>query len=156
MKHLLRDPQAVLTLWQPHAAMMLPYGLEPPKKRHETRGWPAPAKLMGKPVCIHSALRIPGNLAPELEQEVAEVYGAQWRRGATYGAVLGVGILAECYPALPERALSPSDLVLGSWGPLRWAWRFEDVVPLILPVACAGSQRVWYLDSETRGFVQEL
>lgn len=93
-----------ISLHQPYASLIA-YGLKP----YETRGWPPPARLIGKRIAIHAAKRAPhlGCRDPGLTLEVSHAFRLAGMRDAEgwwwtdtplpIGAVVCTAVLAGAY-----------------------------------------------------------
>ncbi|MFZ0269903.1 hypothetical protein [Caulobacter sp.] len=142
-----------ISLWQPWAsALMFPH-----LKVHETRHWPAPARLIGQRVAIHAAQRrCPLNETSLLNDEAANAtFGLPWRQNVPYGALIGTAILAACQPMSGQYAARPAhanDEAFGYWSAERFAWRMADPIPFETPLPMKGQQGWWrLLDSAPSG-----
>jgi hypothetical protein len=125
-----------LTLWQPHASFLM----EPAIKRHETRGWRAPAGLVGLRWAIHSAkLRYD-------EEDLGLCHDLGYEGPLPLGFMLGTAVLTACGPTEAVLPDHDRDERAGDWSPGRWAWRFEDHDAFIAPIPCRGGRGVWWWD----------
>ncbi len=120
-----------ITLWQPWASLIA-VGAKP----YETRGRPAPVRLIGKRIAIHAAKR-PITLVG-LDRETVDAMMAVLPRiyDLPLGAVVCTAILTESL-----RADELAGDLFGDYGGGRWAWRLTDVVSMD-PVPARG-QRLW-------------
>lgn len=70
------------------------------------------------------------------------------------GAIVGLVTITECSPTmasvnkLAEGLTDELDIMLGNWGPGRFAWRMEDAWLLPEPIACRGFQSVWKVGTD--------
>lgn len=158
----------VLTLWQPWASVMMPYANgRPPDKIHETRGWGAPENLVGKWWAIHAAKR------PARRTDMSKMaYEIAVKRFIDIkmlpcGLILGVGRLAECWytgdghavrigTAPQIKALNESDFELGNYNAGRYAWRFELMTALDIPLVFKGGQGIRYAPADLKGKIITL
>lgn len=126
-----------ITLWQPWAALVA-IG----RKKIETRSW---ATEYRGALAIHAAASMPPWVRKRLlEAGVAE----ETIRKLTRGAVLAVGMLADCVPITEEfvETLSDDERAFGDYRIGRYAWILEDVKRLPLPIEATGRQRLWDWD----------
>lgn len=127
----------VISLWQPYASLPFTRRL----KRHETRGWKLPDRLIGERIAIHAAKKKPSRSFEQgdIGRLCASAFGADWREDLPYGAIVGCVTLGACYPT--ERgAATQADFIAGDWTPGRFAWRLDDAIPLAEPVPYVGGQ----------------
>lgn len=138
-----------LTLWQPWATLVA-LGV----KRWETRSWPAGYR---GPLLIHAAARRPPDEL-ELGRDAARaLYALLERAGGpapellVRGAVVAVCRLGACEPA-DEVALDlgPDELAAGDYRPGRYAFRLDEVEPLLRPHHARGFQGFFGLDVPPR------
>lgn len=130
----------VISLWQPYASLIFTRRL----KRHETRGWPCPPKVIGQRVAIHAALKKPSRAFGETDigQLCAREFGADWRDTLPYGAIVGSVTIAACYPT-SRGAETEADYLAGNWDEGRFAWKLTDPIKLAEPCRAVGRQGWW-------------
>lgn len=124
-----------ITLWQPWASL-----IEIGAKPFETRRGRPPARMIGRRIAIHAALRRPrtGDVDDATHQAMCEAFGSRvWLRALPLGAIVCTAVLAEALPA--ERV--PHDR-FGDYSPGRWAWRLDEVRP-VEPYVRAKGMRSW-------------
>ena len=134
------DTIRVISLWQPYASLIFSRRL----KRHETRGWKLPDRLVGERIAIHAAKKKPSRAfeRSDLGRLCAAEFGADWRETLPYGAIVATVTLGACYPT--ERGpQTEADYLAGDWTPGRFAWRLDDASPLGDPVPTVGRQGWW-------------
>lgn len=126
-----QHPLPTLSLWEPWASLIAA-GF----KRHETRHWPT--RVRGT-VAIHAAKRLDVAAAPDKLCRFA--FGPDWTRTRPAGAVVAVVNLTACVHTREAAAYAlSSDLESGNYGPFRFAFRLDDVRPLIEPIPLTGRQ----------------
>lgn len=123
-----------LTLWQPWACL-----IEIGAKPYETRAFPIPRRLLGRRVAIHAAARPCFTcLDGETLDDIGEAFGrCGWNHWLPRGCIVATAVLAESIPAEKVKADS-----FGDYTPGRWAWRLEDVRPIIPHIAAKGRQQI--------------
>lgn len=78
----------------------------------------------------------------------------QGRLRLPLGAIVGLVTITECSPTmasvnkLAEGLTDELDIMLGNWGPGRFAWRMEDAWLLPEPIACRGFQSIWKVGTD--------
>lgn len=135
-----------ISLHQPYASL-LAYRI----KTHETRHWPAPARVIGKAVAIHAAKKpIPREIDPDLEKLCVRFLGLAWREAMPLGAFVAHGILASSKLMVEDELgfKDRADLIAGYWEPGRWRWRFAEVARFNTPIPAIGRQSWWYAEIE--------
>jgi hypothetical protein len=126
---------AAIALWQPWASLIFS-GI----KRHETRSFALPDRLIGEVVAIHAAKRHVRRIEPELLLQA----GPDLPRGAILGVVrFGTPVRTE--DAKPADVL---DLLAGDWTAGRWAWPVVLAQRLDEPVPAVGRQGWWSVELE--------
>ena len=131
------SPQTTIpavTLWQPWACLV-----EIGAKPYETRAFPIPRRLLGRRVAIHAAAR---PCFMDFDQETVDAIGdafgrCAWNHWLPRGAIVATAVLAESIRAETVEA----DL-FGDYSPGRWAWRLDDVRPVIPHIAAKGRQQI--------------
>ena len=137
-----------LTIRQPWAQAVA-LGL----KRIETRGRPLPPALLGQRIAIHAGLA-----ATRKEREQFDFAVRDWGQGITFalagftdfedlplGAIVATARLVRCATAeiLLRSELTPMERSWGDYGPGRWGWVLDDVLPLARPVPAKGALGFW-------------
>lgn len=123
-----------VTLWQPWACLV-----EVGAKPYETRHFKIPARLLGKRVAIHAASR---PCFVDFDQDtidaIEDAFGrCSWNHWLPRGCITCTTVLAESIPV--ERVAHDT---FGDYSPGRWAWRLEDVRPVVPHVAAKGRQQI--------------
>jgi hypothetical protein len=152
-----------ISLWQPWASLIACRA-----KRFETRSW---ATQYRGPLAIHAAKRWEADQRQAAEErpirpalEAAGIAPGQLPLGAivAFARLVEVsrvnedGTLLEaidsdvCYPT-PR---SP-EADFGNFMPGRCAWRLQNVVRLVRPIACRGDQGLWHVPAEIERMVVE-
>lgn len=137
-----------ISLWQPWASLSVvngPRGV--PIKRHETRHWQLPRRLVGQRVLIHASQTREGlnSMTPRLVQLAAEVFGQDFRLDLPRGGFVGSVVFSRCYLANlhdTEQA-DADDVACGNWTPGRWLWAMESAVAFATPIPARGHQSLW-------------
>jgi hypothetical protein len=121
-----------ITLWQPWACL-----IEIGAKPFETRGHPAPRRLVGQRIAIHAASRpCFTDLDEDTLDAITEAFGrCAWNHWLPRGAVTCTAILAA---SLPAETVPPDPF--GDYSAGRWAWRLDDVRPIKPHVPAKGKQ----------------
>jgi hypothetical protein len=130
-----------LTLWQPWASL-LAVGI----KRHETRSWRIPPKLLGARIAIHAGSgRAPETMiSPELAEICERTFGSGWRTTLPKGRILCTCVLGADLATEEEvDAADADDVASGIWTPGRHAWRIDDVRPVHDSGPVSGKQGLW-------------
>lgn len=130
-----------LTLWQPWASL-LAVGV----KRHETRSWRIPPKLVGTRIAIHAGSgRAPETMVATCLAELCErTFGPDWRTALPRGRVLCTCVLgADLATEDAAPGADPDDVLSGIWTPGRHAWRIDDVRPVADAGPVSGRQGLW-------------
>ena len=150
----MNESMRIITLWQPWATLIA-LGL----KQYETRSWTT--SYRGK-LAIHAAKR------PVKKDELASIaynsighltYEALADIEYPLGAILAIVELKNCWrmidhidnlQAVPSSVIIDTNTVLekavGDWQHGRYAWRLEDIQPLLHPVPFKGGQGLRKLD----------
>lgn len=139
------DTVPVITLWQPWASLIFTRD-----KRHETRGFPFPAKYAGRTIAIHAAKAIPSVIPMGVELLCEREFGAggRWREELPRGAILGTARLVHAI-STDQADPDPIDRMCGDWSPGRYAWLLDDVRRLRDPIDARGKQGWWSIAAET-------
>lgn len=124
-----------ISLWQPwSSAIALGY------KVHETRHWTTRHR---GPIAIHAAKRWTTD-EREWCEHFAMVLGDPRLLDPPRGAIIAVADLVSVKSSEALAPLvSPTDFMLGNYGPERYGWRLEDVVALTTPIAYTGRQGIF-------------
>lgn len=135
-----------ITIWQPWASLLISG-----QKIYETRSW---ATAYRGPIAIHAAKRPVRRIIDALAE------GNFWETLALFeslfpgpgelvqlstGAVVGKALLMRCNP-IDEAfvaKLTPMERALGDFTLGRYAWEFQEMVPVDLPVPVKGRQGLW-------------
>jgi activating signal cointegrator 1 len=131
-----------ISLWQPWAHLVACGA-----KRYETRAWKIPYR---GPMAIHAGKKWTARLARRcLEEPFASVllsHGAVPPLEMAFGCVVAVGRLVDIRPA-PElvREIGAQELAFGDFSHGRWAWEYDDMVPLEVPFPCTGRQGIFHV-----------
>ncbi len=147
-----------LTLWQPYATLIAVGA-----KQYETRSWPAPDWLIGKPLLIHAAKRFDDQVLADVhrvrrvlfaanEYAAPDHPAANWSWGETLGSVLAVAVLDACEPAVGQ--YTDLEKQVGDFGPDRYAWRLRPVHSLVRPAPWKGAQGLWTVPQALRAAVR--
>lgn len=148
-----------ISLWEPWASCIA-LGL----KRVETRSWPCPQCLIGKPLVIHAAKRWDENnqeFAANLRGELTGYFPPQPQLGNLLCVVTPTHCLQVAQPgdgppylinggpcALCREVFdTPRERLLGDWSPGRYLWLLKDV-RRIKPVAFTGRQGIFQVPDE--------
>ncbi len=137
-----------ISLWQPWATLIA-IGA----KTFETRGWHA---NYAGPVAIHAAKK-DGMLSADGEKACAEFFKRAALpldlRKIPHGAIIAVCYIAACYETDPKNGWTEGDgfarlaygptiefpeRYFGDYSPNRFAWKLEDVRPLLKPIPFPG------------------
>lgn len=132
----------VLSLHQPYASLIFLV------KRHDTRGWPWPEKLMGVQVGIHATAAIPHTLTTELDPVCCDLFGANWRQTLPRGAILGTVTPQRCGPVEGMPPESAEDVYAGDWTPGRFATRMGSRSRWAAPIRTKGQQGFWTITTD--------
>lgn len=147
------DSIPALTVWAPWSSLIVA-GWKP----YEFRRWPAPKRLIGQRIAIHSGAR------PPKRQEIADLLNRMQRRMSKVdeaalpflehahltpgilplSSVLGTAVLGE-----PKQA---AKLFAGEADPndsdridhAVWAWPMLEIVRFDVPIPARGAQGFWY------------
>ena len=124
-----------LSLWQPWASLMA-WGF----KLHETRHWAT--RVRGR-VAIHAANVLDEEGAPQKLSEFA--FGPVLRDRLPLGAVVAVGYLDDCRPTEEVvGSIDQCDWLAGNYEFGRFAFRFNNIQPLVSPITAKGHQGFWW------------
>lgn len=151
------ETMPAISLWQPWASLLFTSGQA---KEHETRHWPAPARLIGKRVAVHAAKRMASlgldevianrTLEFDMLASLSRIaFGTDWRKSLPRGAFVGTAILASCKlideddPAGWAGAAHGNDWIAGNWASGRYAWLMTERRPLATPIPARGQQGWW-------------
>ncbi len=132
------EPMTAITLWQPWACL-----IEVGAKPYETRHWRPPASLIGQRIAIHAAARpVVTKHSPEVLDDIYDVFGCGWNFSLPRGVVVCTAILASVHRA---EDVEPDSF--GDYTPGRFAWKLEDVQPILPHVPAKGKQGWWKWES---------
>lgn len=139
----------VISIWQPFASLLV-HG----HKMVETRGWPAPASLIGKRIAIASTK----NIRPEQRvhyvdpafQRAYLKYGLPALDRLPHGYLLGTVLLHSCDVITVDDLddITDDEKLFGWWTPGRFAWRVRDPVWFKHPFPVRGQQGIWDFNLE--------
>lgn len=138
-----------VTIWQPWASLLVTG-----KKIYETRSW---ATNYSGSIAIHAAMR---SVRKTVDALASDRTGPGWatldyldalfmRPGALdqlpTGAVIGKALLVRCNLITEEfvKHLTPQELALGDFTLGWFAWEFEQMVQLPVPIPARGAQGLW-------------
>lgn len=131
----------VITIWEPYASHIV-FG----SKRIENRDWKPWAKLMGRRIAIHAAMR------PLDVYDISDAQVQARRAGSSVltfplseldarrGHIIGTAILSGWFESGGGTA--------EPWEVGRFCWRLADVRPCV-PVRAKGAQGIWQFDEQT-------
>jgi len=140
----------VISLWQPWASLIISGN-----KAIETRGWAAPAGIIGKRIAIAATKALKGEQLAAVDEPyfktMYERLGATPLRELPRGAILGTAELVACEPITPELVgrLTPQELIFGWFELGRFAWHLRDPRPFASPVPAKGYQGLWNWDPKS-------
>ncbi len=125
------EPMKAISLWQPWASLVAA-GV----KRHETRHWNTDYR---GPIAICAAKTV--DLAGAPYDLCRDVLGVHWAKTVPTGAVVAIATLTRCcQTSHMTEALTRADSAAGNFTPGRYAWRLDDVRPLMKPLPVVGRQ----------------
>ncbi len=123
-----------ISLWQPWASLIFTGD-----KKHETRSFRPPEKVLGHRIAIHAAQRIVPPPSVGLGLICEREFGVDGWRDLPRGVILGTVRLLEAYPT--ERGQPDVvDRLCGDWTPGRFAWWFDRPERLAQPIPWKGRQ----------------
>lgn len=130
-----------ISLWQPWASLIFTGD-----KKHETRSFRPPERLIGRRIAIHAAKRFVQPVALGLELLCEQEFGSlqRWRE-LPRGALLGTVLLTDAYPT---ESIEPGvvDRICGDWTAGRFAWKLEQFERLPNPIPWKGRQGWFEVD----------
>lgn len=129
----------VISLHQPYASLLIVAKV----KRHETRGWKWPDKLLGQEVGIHAAKTIQRVVPAELDPVCCDHFGANWRETLPGGVILGTAIPVRSDITAGTPPESAEDVWSGDWTPGRFATRMRSRSQWARPIPFKGQQGFW-------------
>ena len=154
---MVRHRMCTITLHQPWASL-ISLGI----KTVETRSRPAPARLVGRTIAIHTGKRVVRNPGVAVENEMWAHLDEDWHRTIPAGAVLATATLAgmvrveHVNPVTGHAVHDPSTeagcavgtgrTAIDPWGdfsPGRWLWFLANVQALQGPAPAIGHQSFW-------------
>lgn len=118
---------------------------------NETRSWPMPARLVGKPVAIHAAKRdtpderdfwtyvVMGDRR-ELYGHAFAAIGIEKYADLPRGTIIGTAIFASSISTNRMDAVSEMEAEWGNFSADRWAWPVIETTHFAQPVPCIGRQ----------------
>ena len=133
----------VLSIWQPYASLAI-HGF----KMNETRGWKAPASLIGQRFAIAATKGwLPAQRALVADPAFREAYAATGLpdpETLPRGCVLGSATLASCDLITDETLedITPAEALFGDYRPGRYAWRLR-APQAFGPYYARGQQGLW-------------
>lgn len=139
----------VISIWQPWASLII-HG----HKVIETRGWPAPQRLIGQRIGIAATKTVK---APQLVAAADPVFAAFYAETGLpplidlpRGAILGTVTLDECVPINHELVedITEAERAFGWFDPGRFAWRIGCPMAYEFPIGARGMQGLWDYDEE--------
>lgn len=142
-----------ISIWQPHASLLVGTLLAGSVKPFETRSWPAHKALVGQRIWIHAAKAMGDLLELAEYNEERRTGGVCDERLDAYlsaiaslgfktlsdlpcGALIGTAVLEASIPT--ETLVAPGPF--GDFSPGRFAWRMGDHLPLAEPIPFRGMQ----------------
>lgn len=135
-----------LSLWQPWATLIAREA-----KRIETRGWPCPPSIIGRPLAIHATRGNDHHWLRGREPFATELAGVDY----PLGAIVCVVRVTACEPITPDlcNAIHQrggyTELAYGDYtGRGRYAWHLADVHTLASPYPARGRQGLWNVPPE--------
>lgn len=140
-----------ISLWQPWASLLF----VPDAKVHETRHWPAPARLIGQRVLIHAAKTNEGfrdmEEADDLPRLCIQLWGPKF--SLPRGAFIGTATLTRSFQIGSawvgiDAPVSDENEICGNWESGRYAWRLDDRQLLATPISAKGQQGWWNAEIE--------
>ena len=137
----------VISVWNPYASL-LAHGF----KLNETRGFPAPKRLIGQRIGIASTKSIKPEQRAAFKDPVFARYYFETNlprdiEELPNGFLLGTVLLHSCDPITEEdlEDVTEEEQVYGWWKPGRFAWRCRDHEAFGEPVPVKGAQGIWKL-----------
>lgn len=137
----------VISIWQPYASLVVHNF-----KLSETRGWPAPASLIGAELGIASTKTIRHEqraLFEDLEfQKHYAPTGLPALDDLPHGKLLGVARVLACDFMTEEviEDVTEEQRAFGDWRVGRWAWRLDVSKRFAEPIMVSGKQGLWEFD----------
>lgn len=131
----------VLSLHQPYASLLFL------TKRHETRGWAWPDKLIGEHIGIHATQKCAPVWGP-LHDVCVFHFGADYGRTLPRQAILGTVVMDRTTPTVTACPESDEDVLAGDWTPGRWATHINRHQVWPQPIPAKGQQGFWTIDTD--------
>lgn len=138
-----------LSLWQPWASLVA-IGA----KRRETRSWKTPYRGF---IAIHAAKKqdLPSLRLCQDRSFSTALSKAGYHKAVDlpFGCFVAIARLVEISPTdtvkpLLIRLSELDEIAFGDYSPGRYAWKFEDIQRLEMPIPARGYQGLWNLDQE--------
>lgn len=124
-----------LTIWQPWASLIA-LGA----KTIETRSW---STTYRGPLAIHAAKQWTAE-----QQWIRDKFSDFLPDHILLGCIIATAYLTDVMPADTPYTLrlAQFELEFGDYSPGRFAWRLENIVPLLTPIPARGQQGLWLWD----------
>ncbi|WP_062120222.1 ASCH domain-containing protein [Aureimonas sp. AU40] len=139
----------VISIWQPFASLAV-HGF----KFYETRGWPAPASLIGQRIGIASTKNLkPEQRAAVEDEEFADFYADTKLPPLDelpLGCLLGTVVVDGCEQITEELVdqVTREEQLFGWWELGRYAWRLRDRELYAEPIPVRGKQGIWTFEEQ--------
>ena len=138
-----------ISLWQPWASL-IPLGL----KQYETRSWKT--KYRGK-LLICSTTKFTKAQYQQYLKICNEIDLPAWdETNFPRGCALAICHLTDCIEITPEfiAQQSETEILCGDWQVGRYAWKLENIQPLIEPFAVKGKQKLFNVPFNTEYYLK--
>lgn len=132
----------VISLWQPFASLLFTV------KRHETRPWRWPDKLLNVPIGIHATAAMPRVIRTELDPVCCDEFGGDWRATLPRASILGTVTFDHCGPTEGTPPESAEDVYAGDWDAGRFATRVRSRSRWAKPIPAKGNQGFWRINED--------
>jgi hypothetical protein len=141
----------IISLWQPYASLVI-HG----HKQVETRGYPAPTKIVGQRIGIAATKIINGRQREEFAKRSTQRFLKQieWSeidlKDYPLGCILGTALLIRSERMTNKliAATSAKEKAFGWWSVGRYAWFLEAPQRFETPIYTRGGQGIWYYHGE--------